>query len=272
MRGSLLFGGGRGDFIEKYLEAQGHWHARGWNVTAFDWRSQGGSRGELAGGQLESLDPLVDDVAALIDAWRAEQPGPHAAVAHSMGGHILLRALAERKPRIDAAVLVAPMLALNSAPLPVPVARLIARTAVRLGMARRPAWRVSASPPPTGSRRQRFLTACPERYGDELWWWEKEPGYKLGPPSWGWMDAAYRSMAKLTREALARVEVPVLLLGTEADRLVGPAAIRAAARRLPRAELLMFDAAGHEILREADPVRLAALDRIDRFLDARVPR
>ena len=26
-RGSLLFAGGRGDFIEKYLEAYAHWHA-----------------------------------------------------------------------------------------------------------------------------------------------------------------------------------------------------------------------------------------------------
>jgi lysophospholipase len=30
-RGSLLFAGGRGDFIEKYLEAHDHWHRAGWN-------------------------------------------------------------------------------------------------------------------------------------------------------------------------------------------------------------------------------------------------
>ena len=40
-RGALLFAGGRGDFIEKYLEAFAHWHGAGWNVTAFDWRGQG---------------------------------------------------------------------------------------------------------------------------------------------------------------------------------------------------------------------------------------
>ena len=34
-----------------------------------------------------------------------------------MGGHVLLRALAELKPELDAAVLVAPMIAVNSAPL-----------------------------------------------------------------------------------------------------------------------------------------------------------
>lgn len=272
VRGSLLFAGGRGDFIEKYLEAHGHWHARGWNVTAFDWRSQGGSRGNIVGGHLDSLDPLVDDLAALIETWRKERAGPHAAIAHSMGAHVLLRTLAERQPALDAAVLVAPMLALNSEPLPVPLARLIARAAARLGLARRPAWRNPAAPAPPGSRRQLFLTGCPERYADELWWWEREPGYNLGAPSWGWMDAAYRSIAALTPEALARVAVPVLLIGTKTDRLVGAAAIEAAARHIPGAELMMFPAAGHEILREADAVRLPALARIDAFLDGRAPR
>ena len=80
-RGNLLFASGRGDFIEKYLEAIGHWHAQGWNVTAFDWRGQGDSRGDIVGGHLDSFDPLVDDAAALIDDWLGERGGPHVAVA-----------------------------------------------------------------------------------------------------------------------------------------------------------------------------------------------
>ena len=42
-RGRLLFLGGRGDFIEKYLDAYRHFSRRGWSVAAFDWRGQGGS-------------------------------------------------------------------------------------------------------------------------------------------------------------------------------------------------------------------------------------
>ena len=44
-RGRMLFAGGRSDFIEKYLESYAHWHRAGWDVTAFDWRGQGLSRG-----------------------------------------------------------------------------------------------------------------------------------------------------------------------------------------------------------------------------------
>jgi lysophospholipase len=271
-RGSLLFAGGRGDFIEKYFEAYHHWHSGGWNVAAFDWRSQGGSRGDIKGGHLDTLDILVDDLDALLAAWMGARPGPRAAVGHSMGGHVLLRTLAERKPGLDAAVLVAPMIAINNGPLP-PFAAHWAAQAMRLaGLGRLPAWRSSVPPPPAGSLRQSCLTGCPERYADELWWWEKEPGYSLGAPSWGWLGAAYRSCAALTDERLARVEPPVLLVGTDADRLVSPAAIRRAAAALPGAELLMFPSAGHEILRETDAVRLAAFARIDEFLARRAPR
>ena len=58
-----------------------------------------------------------------------------------------------------------------------------------------------------------------------------------------------------------------MLIGTERDRLVSPAAIRRAASLLPQSELLMYDDAAHEILREADSVRLRALAAIDAFLD-----
>jgi len=266
--GSLLFAGGRGDFIEKYLEACAYWRDRGWNVTAFDWRGQGASRGEAPPGSPESLDLLVGDLAALIEEWRREGEGPHVAIGHSMGGHVLLRTLAERRPVLDAAVLVAPMIAINSAPLPLWGAAWLASTLSMFGWRHHPAWHQPAEPSPAGSFRQSILTGSAERYEDEAYWWGREPGFNLGVPSWGWLDAAYRSSAALTADALAKVDLPVLLIGTERDRLVSPAAIRRAAALLPRAELLMFDDSGHEILREADEVRLAALARIDAFLAA----
>jgi lysophospholipase len=270
-RGTLLFAGGRGDFIEKYLEPMAHWHGRSWAVTGFDWRGQGGSRGDIEGGHLDSLDPLVGDLAALLGELR-EGPRPHVAIGHSMGGHVLLRALAERKAKLDAAVLVAPMLMINSAPLPAFAAWWTAAAMSALGWRHQPAWQQRSTPPRTGSSRQAFLTSCRDRYQDELWWWEREPGFNLGAPSWGWLDAAYRSCAALSDAKLRGVETPLLLLGTETDRLVSAAAIRRAARLMPKAELRMFERAGHEILREADEVRLQALAAIDAFLDEAAPR
>ncbi len=263
-RGSLLFAGGRGDFIEKYLEPLGHWHERGWNVTSFDWRSQGESRGDIEGGHLDSFDALVEDGAGLLAAWIAEAPGPHVVIGHSMGGHLLLRILAERQLRPDAAVLVAPMIGINSFPLPSFAAQLVAQSMCMLGMRRFPISRSAVKR--GGDWRRGFLTSCPERYADEYWWYEQQPGYLLGSPSWGWLNAAFRSIARLTPERLRAMEVPILLLGTERDRLVSASAIRWAAGLLPRAELFMYPDAGHEILREVDRIRLDAHRRIDDFL------
>jgi lysophospholipase len=271
-RGSLLFAGGRGDFIEKYLEAQDHWHRRGWNVTTFDWRGQGASQGDLPGGHLDRFETLMGDLAGLIDSWRRESPGPNVVVAHSMGGHVLLRALAERPLPVDAAVLVAPMLMINSGPMPPVAAQWLASTASLFGWSGQPAWQQPSLPQPAGSMRQAFLTGCADRYDDELWWHENHPAFNLGAPSWGWLKAAFQSCAALTPARLASVEVPVLLIGAERDRLVSPAAIRRAAAQLKRAELIMYDDSAHEILRERDEVRLRAFAAIDDFLDRHASR
>ncbi|MBV9884187.1 MAG: alpha/beta hydrolase [Sphingomonadaceae bacterium] len=268
-RGSLLFANGRGDFIEKYLEAGDHWHRRGWNVAAFDWRGQGGSIGP--GFAFESFDVLVDDLAALLADWRADTPGPHVAIGHSMGGHLLLRTLVERAPALDAAVLVAPMIDVNSAPTPAWLAPAIASTMCRLGLGPRPMWRSPPGAHAFGSQRQRNLTGSSERYEDEQYWWAKEPGWNLGAPSWAWMRAAFRSAAAaFTPGKLKRATLPVLLLAAAHDRLVSLKEIARAAKLLPAAELEVFDEAAHEILRDADPIRLAAFARIDTFLDAHV--
>ena len=270
-RGSLFFANGRGDFIEKYLEPLGHWHARGWNVLAFDWRGQGGSAGDIVGGHLDSFDALVADGAALLDHWSSRHSGPHVAIGHSMGGHLLLRIIAEHRPPLAAAVLVAPMIRINARPIPHNLGRIVSATLARIGFRRRRAWEHNERPGLPGTRRQTYLTTCADRYADEMWWKERQPGYTLGPPSWGWLDAAYRSIDGLTLERISKVETPLLILGTDRDRLVSPTAIRRAAGVLPGAELHMYPAAAHELLRESDPVRLDALARIERFLDKHAP-
>jgi lysophospholipase len=266
-RGSLLFVGGRGDFIEKYLEAHAHWHCRGWNVASFDWRGQGDSRGDIIGGHLDSFDPLVEDLDALVTAWVKDTPGPHVLVGHSMGGHLVLRTVAERRLKVDAVVLVAPMIGINASPIPPWLSSIVAHVFRSLGLGKRRAWKENERPALPGVSRKRFLTHSAERYEDELWWKRQQPGFDLGPPSWGWLVAAFRSIARVTPSLLGKIRTPILILGTDRDRLVSPNAIRRAAKIIPGAELLMFPGAAHELLRESDPVRLEALDRIDSFLD-----
>lgn len=275
-RGSILFLPGRGDAYEKYLETCEDWYRAGWNVTAADWRGQGGS-GRLGTdattGHVSDFSVWLDDIAAFWRAWRRERPGPHVAVGHSMGGHLLLRAAAEGRIRPAALVLVAPMLGMAGPPLPLPVLQRVAQAMTRLGHPARPAWKWSEKPGEPLAARESLLTHCGDRYADEMWWRETRPELVMGPGSWGWVERSYASSRALfARGVLEHVHTPVLMVAAKADRLVKFAAIERACRRLPDCELIAFGPeARHEILREADPVRSRAMAAIARFLDRAAP-
>jgi lysophospholipase len=274
-RGSILWLGGRGDIIEKYLECFAQWHAEGWQVTSFDWRGQGGSGRILPDrsvGHAADFAPWLADLEAFWGDWKATTPGPHVLMGHSMGGHLVLRALAERRVAPDAVVLSAPMLGFEPSPVPLALAGFVASMLGRIVPTRK-AWPENERPAPREASRQAFLTHDPERYADELWWKARIPELALGPPSWAWVAAAYRSVGWLdTPGRIESIDVPMLLIGTEGDQLVSPKAIHRTAARVKRSELLMFDAsAAHEVLREVDKVRDAALARIGDFLDRNAP-
>jgi lysophospholipase len=273
-RGSILFMPGRGDFYEKHLEAFEHWRSRGWRVSAADWRWQAGS-GRLGAdpvtGHVEDFAHWIRDLEALWGDWARGRDGPLVLAGHSMGGHLALRAVAERGliPAPAALVLIAPMLDAFPERVPLALRRLVASAHCRIGDPRRPAWKWSERPGEVPAFRQRLLTHDAERYADELHWREARPELAMGPGSWGWVRAALASIAALRQPGLLEsINLPVLILATRADRLVGPRAIAAAAARLPHAETHWFGAeAAHEILREVDPVRDPALERIDAFLE-----
>lgn len=275
-RGSLLFMPGRGDAYEKYLETLSHWHARGWRVTAADWRGQAGS-GRLGTdavtGHVDDFAIWIQDLAAFWAEWRRETPGPHVIVGHSMGGHLVLRALAERKVDPVSVVLTAPMLGLHPRLVPPALLHGVARAMRALGDPRRPAWKWSELPGEPPASRIELLTHDEDRYADELWWREARPELVMGPGSWGWIAAAIASIRLLDRPGvLESIETPVLMLAIRADKLVEFTAIERAARRLPHGELLTFGSeARHEILRETDAVRGPALAAIDEFIDRTAP-
>lgn len=274
-RGSILYLPGRGDFYEKYLETLDYWHSRGWRVTAADWRWQAGSGRygtAVHTGDVSDFSVWENDLAALWHDWVATTPGPHILAAHSMGGHIALRAIAENRVNPDAAVLSAPMLGFLT-PLPLSLQPAFGRLMCSIGDPGRMAWKVSEKPGTPLSKRASLLTHDTERYADELWWRQHRPELEMGPASWRWVWRAAESVALLnTPGLLEAVPTPILLLATRHDRLVSYSAIARAAARLPRAELAAWGReARHELLREEDAVRNRILAAIDDYLDRIVP-
>ena len=268
--GSILFVGGRADFIEKYGEAYWTWRDEGFGLATFDWRGQGrsGRLGRDAHLGHGDFDRWTDDLDALSAWFFATMPAPHFIVAHSMGGHLTLRHLARGRSPFGRAVLLAPMLGIHVAATAPRLIRRLADTAARFGLGRRyaplqhgyGAWQQRPE-------RQALLTGCPDRFGDEHWWIAADPELALGGTSFGWLSSAFASIdALFAPGVLEKIATPLLILAGEDEKLVDLGAIRAAAARLPDARLDIIPHGRHELLRDVDAVRADTHQRILAFL------
>lgn len=190
-----------------------------------------------------------------------------------MGGHLVLRGIAERKVDPDAMVLSAPMLGFVGS-IPSAIGHLAAKLMCAIGDPKRPAWKWNEKPGVVPAGRQALLTGDDDRYEDEQWWRNERPELVMGPGSWGWVERSYASMRCLFAPGLLEsVDTSVLLLGTSNDKLVSMRAIEEAAERLPAGELVRFgEEAQHEILRDTDAVRERAKAAIYEFLDRVAPQ
>lgn len=276
-RGSLLFLPGRGDHYEKYLETLDQLSDDGWCVTALDWRGQGGSGRLLADphiGHIDDFATWIADIKAFWADWKLAGPGPHVILAHSMGGHLAMRALVEGAVDPDAVALSAPMLGIQPMGMPYGLHHFVVRMLTKLGDPARAAWKEGEKPGSPLNVRSKILTHDTDRYADEIYWWQKRPEVKLGPPSWHWVERAVASTRALNEPGvLERIKTPVLLMATTGDKLVDTKRVIRDAKRLPNAELLLFgDEAAHELLREVDAVRDRCMAAIRSFFDKYAPQ
>lgn len=279
-RGSILFMPGRGDCYEKYLESLEEWHRDGWRVTASDWRGQAGS-GRLGKdpytGHIENFSIWTDDLDHLWQQWVREVPGPHIIAGHSMGGHLIMRALVDGKLSgevpPDACFLSAPMLGMQGPSVPLVIQHWVAKMMAWVGEPTRQAWKWSEKPGELPPNRIHLLTHDKERYADEEFWRDTRPELVMGPASWRWVESGFASCRVLEKAGMMeKVDLPVLIVSTSNDKLVEHDANVRAAQRLPQGRLFeLGEEAHHEVLREVDAVRDRVMHAIAQFLDEAAP-
>ncbi len=119
-RGTVLIVHGLGEHKGRHAWLAQRLAAQGWQVVAYDQRGHGESPGPR--GAIPDDDALLRDLAAVVDALRAERGGPLLLLGHSMGGMVAARFVAEglrvppaawRRP-VDALVLSSPALAADT--------------------------------------------------------------------------------------------------------------------------------------------------------------
>lgn len=267
---------GQTEFIEKYEEVIGELNARGFTVATFDWRGQGAS----ARAQSDPLKSYVKDFAQFDDDLQSflEQivkplgDAPPLALAHSMGAHILLRTLHDKPQAFRAAALTAPMIAVSARGYPGWLARAVTALYSALGQGGEFAWGMAARDPFLIDFNNQLVTSDVTRFQHTQDFLKNHPDLRLAGPTWGWLEAAYRSMARVSGPGFAEaIPMPVLICGAGKDRIVLTGAEKQFAARLPRGEYIEFADAEHEILMENDAIRARFWAAFDGFVNNLAP-
>jgi lysophospholipase len=270
-RGSVVLLSGRKEFLEKYTETAADLNQRGFAVFGFDWRGQGLSSRMLPDrlkGFVRNYDDYVRDLEDFFQ--RIVQPEavrPIYVLAHSMGGHVALRYLHRQPAGIDKAVLVAPMLDINTKPFPRWLVRgltwLVRNIGSEEALVPGSDKRTNIDRPFEGN----VLTSDPRRFAVEKNAVVQNPDLALGGVTFAWLTATLASIACIHRPGyLEGVRTPVLMLAAGADRVVSVAAQESACRRLPKCRLLEIAEARHEILMEIDAIRSRFWEAFDAFI------
>lgn len=270
-RGVCVLLHGQTEFIEKYDEVIGELAARGFTVATFDWPGQGGSYRLL-------LDPLkahIDDFGTYLSAlWffmdevvRPISSKPPVVLAHSMGGHIAIRALHDRPHAFICAVLSAPMLRALTRGYP----RWAATTAMVLqnlfGRGKDWIWGMDQRDPFIVNFDTQLVTTDRARFDRTNDFLRSHPDLRLAGPTWGWLKQATKSMAAVMAPGYAEaITTPLLLCAAGHDRIVDVNAEYDFIKRVPNGALLDMKDAEHEILMENDIIRARFWEAFDRFV------
>ena len=271
-KGTVCVFTGRGEFIEKYFETVRDLQQRGFAVATMDWRGQGHSARQLPDprkGHVANFQDFEIDLETFVRrVVLPDCPPPYYALAHSMGGAVMLRVAHSGRRWFERMVLVAPLIDLPRGRSSWPL-RILMRMLRLVGFG-------NSYVPGSNVDRTRAsgfagnpLTSDPGRYARNAALLEQDPTLGIGSPTVAWLDAAFDTMVEFgAADYPSQIVSPVLMAAAGGDSIVSGAAIEQFAARLPAGSHLVIEGAKHEILQESDLCRAQVWAAFDAFVPA----
>ncbi len=271
-KGTVVFLPGRTEFIEKFMEDVHIFNSLGFACAAMDLRGQGMSYRPIENREkhlVRSFEPHLLDVKSFFDKKLIEKmPQPFIFMCHSAGSHVALRFMHDYPGYVSAAILVAPMVKINTGPVPAFLAQGLARLMRCLGMgALYIPGHSGVQEGAQGWRQQ--LTHDPDRFGDEDYFINnKDSRLAVGGVTYKWVKEAFKSSNILNSPGYAEnIETPTLILQASEDKVVDNKAQTELAARMPNGKLVVIEGALHEILKETDDLRAQLWEEVGNFID-----
>ncbi len=269
-KGTVCVFTGRTEQIEKYFETVRDLRDRGFAVAMIDWRGQGHSSRRLRDprkGYVRDFADFEIDVETFVQqVVLPDCPPPYFALAHSMGGAVMLRIAHAGKRWFDRMVLSAPMIDLPGRATSFAAAALL-RTLRLTGQGGR--YVPGGSDALTGSESfvNNPFTSDPVRFARNAAILEEDPTLGLGSPTVAWADTAIRTMRGFRAANYPlQIRQPILMLAASSDTIVSTAAIEEFAYHLRAGSHLVIAGSRHEILQEQDRYRAQFWAAFDAFV------
>jgi lysophospholipase len=269
-KGTVCVFTGRSEQIEKYFETVRDLRDRGFAVAVIDWRGQGHSQHQLRDGGKGYVRHFSDyeiDVQAFVEqVVLPDCPPPYFALAHSMGGAVLLRVAHAGRRWFDRIVLSAPMIDLPGHRTSF-AARALLRAMRLFGQGDR--YVPGGNDQLTGAAD--FIgnpfTSDPVRFARNAAILEEDPTLGLASPSVAWADTALRAMHDFRAVNYpSQIRQPLLMIAASHDTIVSTAAIEEFAYHLRGGSHLVIAGSKHEILQEQDRYRAQFWAAFDAFV------
>jgi lysophospholipase len=258
-RGTVCVFAGRGECIEKYFETVRDLRDRGFAVAIIDWRGQGHSSRALRDfrkGYVRDFRDFEIDVEAFVQQIvLPDCPPPYFALAHSMGGAVMLRLAHAGKRWFDRMVLTAPMIDLPGHRTSF-AARALLRVMRWTGQGGN--YVPGGGPALVGTVpfAVNHLTSDALRYARNAAILQEDPTLGIAAPTVAWADTAFTAMHVFrAADYPAKIRQPILMMAASADSVVSTPAIEEFAYHLRGGAHLVIPGARHEILQEQDRYR-----------------
>ena len=271
-KGTVCVFTGRSEMIEKYFETVRDLRERGFAVAMIDWRGQGHSSRRLRDprkGYVRDFSDYEVDVETFVrQVVLPDCPPPHFALAHSMGGTVLLRT------RPCGQALVRPHGAVGADDRPAGTraprfrSALLLRTMRLAGQGGR--YVPGGSDALTGTRilrqqspDQRSRALCPQC---------RDPGggpdarHRLADDRLGRYRLPRHAHVSAARIIRREIRQPILMLAASNDAVVSTPAIEEFAYHLRAGSHLVIAGSKHEILQEQDRYRAQFWAAFDAFV------
>jgi lysophospholipase len=243
---------------------------RGFAVAMIDWRGQGHSSRRLRDprkGYVRDFSDYEVDVETFVrQVVLPDCPPPYFALAHSMGGAVMLRLAYAGKRWFDRMVLSAPMIDLPGRATSFP-ARALLRLLRLAGQGGR--YVPGGSGALTGS--ESFInnpfTSDPVRFARNAAILEEDQTLGIGSPTVAWADTAIGTMHGFrASDYPSQIRQPILMLAASSDTIVSTPAIEEFAYHLRAGSHLVIAGSKHEILQEQDRYRAQFWAAFDAFV------